>query len=109
MLAQGRWAITMGLNNLFDVFDCQVHQFKQQSNGDLYGDIDWRIQLSDGDFTERHAVQTFKQVGHRNYFLPTQRSLFNHARRHVQPYVAAMTSLLASSPAQDISKLFYIA
>jgi violaxanthin de-epoxidase len=53
----------MGLNNLFDAFDCQVHQFEQQKDGLLYGDINWRVQLSDGDFIERHTAQKFKQVG----------------------------------------------
>ena len=59
---QGRWAITAGLNKLFDVFDCQVHDFRIEDNGMLHGDIDWRIQLNDGDFIQRRAVQTFKQV-----------------------------------------------
>lgn len=57
----GQWAITAGLNNLFDVFDCQVHQFSIEDNGMLHADIDWRIKLDDGDFIERKAVQTFKQ------------------------------------------------
>ncbi len=59
---QGQWAITMGLNNLFDAFDCQVHNFKRQDDGMLNGDINWRIKLNDNDFIERHGVQTFKQV-----------------------------------------------
>lgn len=58
---QGQWAITAGLNNLFDVFDCQVHQFRIEDSGMLHGDIDWRIKLTDGDFIDRHAVQTFAQ------------------------------------------------
>ena len=61
-ILQGQWAITAGLNNLFDVFDCQVHQFSIEDSGLLHGDIDWRIKLDDGDYIERKAVQTFKQV-----------------------------------------------
>ena len=59
---QGQWNITAGQNDLFDTFDCQKHYFKVDEPGVLYGDINWRVRKSDGDFLERSAVQTFKQV-----------------------------------------------
>jgi len=62
MPLQGQWAITAGLINLFDVFDCQVHPFKVQEDGMLHGDIEWRIQTDDSDFISRSGEQTFKQV-----------------------------------------------
>lgn len=59
---QGRWNIAAGLNALFDVFDCQLHDFEQLGPNDLKANINWRINESDGDFIERSAVQTFHQV-----------------------------------------------
>lgn len=59
---QGQWNITAGQNYLFDAFDCQKHYFSVDEQGILHADINWRVQKSDGDFIERHADQTFKQV-----------------------------------------------
>lgn len=61
-LPQGQWNITAGQNDLFDAFDCQKHYFRVSEPGVLYADINWRVQKSNGDFLERSAVQTFKQV-----------------------------------------------
>lgn len=61
-ILQGQWNITAGQNDLFDAFDCQKHYFKVDEPGVLHADINWRVQKSDGDFIERSAVQTFKQV-----------------------------------------------
>ncbi|CAL5221758.1 g4011 [Coccomyxa viridis] len=57
----GQWNITAGQNDLFDTFDCQKHYFKVSEPGTLYGEINWRVRKNNGDFVERHAVQTFKQ------------------------------------------------
>ena len=59
---QGQWNITAGQNDLFDTFGCQKHYFSVDEQGILHADINWRVQKSDGDFIERHADQTFKQV-----------------------------------------------
>lgn len=59
---QGQWNITAGQNDLFDTFDCQKHYFRVSEPGILYGEINWRVRKNNGDFLERHAVQTFKQV-----------------------------------------------
>ena len=59
---QGQWNITAGQNDLFDAFDCQKHYFNVDKQRILHADINWRVQKSDGDFIERHADQTFKQV-----------------------------------------------
>ena len=59
---QGQWNITAGQNDLFDAFDCQKHYFRVSEPGVLYADINWRVQKNNGDFLERSAVQTFKQV-----------------------------------------------
>ena len=61
-MLQGQWNITAGQNDLFDAFDCQKHYFRVSEPGILYADINWRVQKSNGDFLERSAVQTFKQV-----------------------------------------------
>lgn len=59
---QGRWYITAGYNKLFDCFDCQEHYFTSPEPGKLFGNIQWRIPRSDGDFLERATVQRFLQV-----------------------------------------------
>ena len=59
---QGQWNITAGQNDLFDTFDCQKHFFRVSEPGILYGEINWRVCKNNGDFVERHAIQTFKQV-----------------------------------------------
>ena len=61
-ILQGQWNITAGQNDLFDAFDCQKHYFRVDEPGVLHADINWRVQKNDGDFIERSAVQTFKQV-----------------------------------------------
>ena len=62
VVLQGQWNITAGQNDLFDAFDCQKHYFRVSEPGVLYADINWRVQKNNGDFLERSAVQTFKQV-----------------------------------------------
>ena len=61
-MPQGQWNITAGQNDLFDAFNCQKHYFRVSEPGVLYADINWRVQKNNGDFLERSAVQTFKQV-----------------------------------------------
>lgn len=58
---QGIWNITAGHNPLFDIFDCQVHNFQVPTIGQLEGQLGWRINKPDGDFIERRTVQRFKQ------------------------------------------------
>ncbi|XP_068665128.1 violaxanthin de-epoxidase, chloroplastic-like [Aristolochia californica] len=56
----GKWYITSGLNPTFDTFDCQVHEFHEESNK-LVGNLSWRIRTPDGGFFTRSAVQKFVQ------------------------------------------------
>jgi len=58
---EGRWYISAGLNQTFDTFDCQVHFFTSPTPGELYGQLNWRIQEPDGEFFTRDTVQRFIQ------------------------------------------------
>jgi len=64
----GKWYITSGQNELFDIFPCQVHFFTETAPGKFYGKLNWRIEEPDGEFFTRDAVQEFvqdpKQPGH---------------------------------------------
>jgi violaxanthin de-epoxidase len=67
-LWNGKWYITAGQNELFDIFPCQVHFFTETEPGKFIGKLNWRIQEPDGEFFTRDAVQQFiqdpKQPGH---------------------------------------------
>merc|ERR1712127_825994 len=67
-LWNGKWYITSGQNDLFDIFPCQVHFFTETEPGKFYGKLNWRIQEPDGEFFTRDAMQRFvqdpKQPGH---------------------------------------------
>ncbi|CAA3022849.1 violaxanthin de-epoxidase, chloroplastic [Olea europaea subsp. europaea] len=56
----GKWFITSGLNPTFDTFDCQVHEFRTESNK-LVGNLSWRIRTPDTGFFTRSTVQKFVQ------------------------------------------------
>eukprot|EP00560_Eucampia_antarctica_P009153 CAMPEP_0197827996 /NCGR_PEP_ID=MMETSP1437-20131217/4657_1 /TAXON_ID=49252 ORGANISM="Eucampia antarctica, Strain CCMP1452" /NCGR_SAMPLE_ID=MMETSP1437 /ASSEMBLY_ACC=CAM_ASM_001096 /LENGTH=484 /DNA_ID=CAMNT_0043429059 /DNA_START=36 /DNA_END=1490 /DNA_ORIENTATION=- len=64
----GRWYITAGQNDLFDIFPCQVHFFTETAPGKFFGKLNWRITEPDGEFFTRDALQRFvqdpKQPGH---------------------------------------------
>jgi len=64
----GRWYITAGQNELFDIFPCQVHFFTETEPGKFFGKLNWRIQEPDGEYFTRDAIQQFvqdpKQPGH---------------------------------------------
>ena len=64
----GRWYITAGQNELFDIFPCQVHFFTETEPGKFFGKLNWRIEEPDGEFFTRDALQRFvqdpKQPGH---------------------------------------------
>lgn len=58
----GPWFISLGQNDLFDVFDCQLHNFKFDTQSKmLEGDLQWRVSTPDTGFITRKAVQTFRQ------------------------------------------------
>eukprot|EP00466_Bigelowiella_natans_P009103 jgi/Bigna1/87646/estExt_fgenesh1_pg.C_220169 len=58
----GDWYITLGENELFDTFDCQLHTFSwDEKSKMLSGQIRWRVSTPDGGFLQRSAIQTFKQ------------------------------------------------
>jgi len=67
-LWNGKWFITAGQNDLFDVFPCQIHFFTETSPGKFFGKLNWRIEEPDGEFFSRDAIQRFvqdpKQPGH---------------------------------------------
>jgi len=67
-LWNGKWYITSGQNELFDIFPCQVHFFTETEPGKFYGKLNWRIEEPDGEFFTRDALQEFvqdpKQPGH---------------------------------------------
>jgi len=67
-LWNGKWYITAGQNELFDIFPCQVHFFTETEPGKFFGKLNWRIQEPDGEFFTRDALQRFvqdpKQPGH---------------------------------------------
>jgi len=67
-LWNGKWYITSGQNELFDIFPCQVHFFTETEPGKFYGKLNWRIEEPDGEFFTRDAIQEFvqdpKQPGH---------------------------------------------
>eukprot|EP00590_Aulacoseira_subarctica_P011961 CAMPEP_0172434226 /NCGR_PEP_ID=MMETSP1064-20121228/70519_1 /TAXON_ID=202472 /ORGANISM="Aulacoseira subarctica , Strain CCAP 1002/5" /LENGTH=440 /DNA_ID=CAMNT_0013182429 /DNA_START=166 /DNA_END=1488 /DNA_ORIENTATION=- len=60
-LFNGRWFITAGQNELFDIFPCQVHFFKETAPGKFFAQLNWRIEEPDGEFLNRDAVQRFVQ------------------------------------------------
>lgn len=60
-LFEGRWYITAGQNELFDIFPCQVHFFSKTGVGSFVGKLNWRIQEPDGEYFTRDALQAFKQ------------------------------------------------
>uniref|UniRef100_A0A7S4AXJ6 VDE lipocalin domain-containing protein n=1 Tax=Pseudo-nitzschia australis TaxID=44445 RepID=A0A7S4AXJ6_9STRA len=60
-LWNGKWYITSGQNELFDIFPCQVHFFTETAPGKFYGKLNWRIEEPDGEFFTRDAVQEFVQ------------------------------------------------
>ncbi len=60
-LWNGRWYITAGQNELFDIFPCQVHFFTETEPGKFFGKLNWRIQEPDGEFFTRDALQRFVQ------------------------------------------------
>ena len=76
-LWNGRWYITAGQNELFDIFPCQVHFFTETEPGKFFGKLNWRIQEPDGEFFTRDALQRFVQdpkqpahlVNHDNEYL----------------------------------------
>jgi len=76
-LWNGRWFITAGQNELFDIFPCQVHFFTETAPGKFFGKLNWRIQEPDGEFYTRDALQRFVQdpenpahlVNHDNEYL----------------------------------------
>jgi violaxanthin de-epoxidase len=72
----GRWYITAGLNQLFDVFPCQEHFFGVPEPGLLYAKINWRVPKPDGDFLQRSVVQTFRQQ-------PEPDMLWNHGNSYL--------------------------
>ena len=60
-LFNGRWYITAGQNELFDIFPCQVHFFTETAPGKFFGKLNWRIEEPDGEFFTRDALQRFVQ------------------------------------------------
>lgn len=60
-LWNGRWYITAGQNELFDIFPCQVHFFTETEPGKFFGKLNWRIEEPDGEFFTRDALQRFVQ------------------------------------------------
>lgn len=79
-LWNGRWYITAGQNELFDIFPCQVHFFTETEPGKFFGKLNWRIQEPDGEFFTRDAIQEFVQdpkqpahlINHDNEYLHYQ-------------------------------------
>merc|ERR1719491_1780201 len=67
-LWNGKWYITAGQNDLFDIFPCQIHFFTETAPGKFFGKLNWRIEEPDGEYFSRDAVQRFvqdpKQPGH---------------------------------------------
>jgi violaxanthin de-epoxidase len=67
-LWNGKWYITAGQNELFDIFPCQVHFFTETEPGKFFGKLNWRIIEPDGEYFTRDAIQQFvqdpKQPGH---------------------------------------------
>mmetsp|Transcript_7202 Transcript_7202/g.10969 ORF Transcript_7202/g.10969 Transcript_7202/m.10969 type:complete len:579 (-) Transcript_7202:154-1890(-) len=58
----GDWYISLGANELFDIFDCQLHKFSFDSKKNmLSGDLQWRVATPDGGFITRQTTQTFRQ------------------------------------------------
>ena len=58
---KGRWYITAGQNQLFDIFPCQVHFFEETRDGAFFGKLNWRVEEPDGEFFTRDALQSFVQ------------------------------------------------
>ena len=79
-LFNGRWYISAGQNELFDIFPCQVHFFTETGPGKFFGKLNWRIQEPDGEFFTRDAIQSFYQdpenpahlINHDNEYLHYQ-------------------------------------
>ena len=67
----GLWYITRGLNNLFDCFDCQVHNFSYNPNikpfaKPLHGDLKYNVKVNlncteDCKYLPREVFQSFSQ------------------------------------------------
>jgi violaxanthin de-epoxidase len=76
----GKWFITAGQNELFDIFPCQVHFFTETAPGKFYGKLNWRIIEPDGEYFTRDAIQAFVQdpqnpahlINHDNEYLHYQ-------------------------------------
>jgi len=79
-LWNGKWYITAGQNELFDIFPCQVHFFTETEPGKFFGKLNWRITEPDGEYFSRDAVQEFYQdpnqpahlINHDNEYLHYQ-------------------------------------
>jgi len=79
-LWNGKWFITAGQNELFDIFPCQVHFFTETEPGKFFGKLNWRITEPDGEYFSRDAVQEFYQdpnqpghlINHDNEYLHYQ-------------------------------------
>jgi len=79
-LWNGKWYITAGQNDLFDIFPCQIHFFTETAPGKFFGKLNWRIEEPDGEFFSRDAVQRFVQdpqqpghlINHDNEYLHYQ-------------------------------------
>merc|ERR1711957_876538 len=79
-LWNGKWYITAGQNDLFDIFPCQIHFFTETWAGKFFGKLNWRIDEPDGEFFSRDAVQEFYQdpnqpghlINHDNEYLHYQ-------------------------------------
>jgi len=79
-LFNGRWYITAGQNDLFDIFPCQVHFFTETEPGKFFAKLNWRIEEPDGEFFSRDAAQRFVQdpkqpahlINHDNEYLHYQ-------------------------------------
>merc|ERR1719491_1662751 len=79
-LWNGRWYITAGQNDLFDIFPCQIHFFTETAPGKFFGKLNWRIEEPDGEFFSRDAAQRFVQdpkqpahlINHDNEYLHYQ-------------------------------------
>jgi len=79
-LWNGRWYISAGQNELFDIFPCQVHFFTETAPGKFFGKLNWRVLEPDGEFFTRDALQRFVQdpqwpahlINHDNEYLHYQ-------------------------------------
>lgn len=60
-LFTGTWFIALGLNPLFDTFDCQVHTFKPASDGSVQGNFSFRVPADDGTIITRVGAKRLVQ------------------------------------------------